>query len=330
MAQVPRSVKFLRKAEAALMAAIEIYNKPDFQYREESFAILALNAWELLLKAKLVAENGNDIRCLYVYEKRQNRTGQLSKKLYLRKNRSGNVHTIGLVRVIAELENNTPVCLSEAVKKNINALIEIRDNAIHYVNASPQLAKQVLEIGTASVKNFIELAKAWFAHDLSSYNLYLMPIGFLGTPKATALAVSPDEKNLVRYLAGLVRDADKEGGADFHVSLAVNLSFTRSSTDAATEVAITDDPNAPQIRLTEEDIRKTYPWDYGELTRRLKERYIDFKTNQKYHKIRKPLMKDLRFVNSRYLDPGNPRSVKKDFYNSNIIREFDRHYTRRS
>ena len=34
------------------MAAIEIYNNPDFLYREEAFAVLAVNGWELLLKAK--------------------------------------------------------------------------------------------------------------------------------------------------------------------------------------------------------------------------------------------------------------------------------------
>ena len=35
-----------------MIAAIEVYNKPDFKYRDESFAILAINAWELLIKAR--------------------------------------------------------------------------------------------------------------------------------------------------------------------------------------------------------------------------------------------------------------------------------------
>lgn len=34
------------------MAAIEIYNKSDFLYREEAFAVLAINGSELLLKSK--------------------------------------------------------------------------------------------------------------------------------------------------------------------------------------------------------------------------------------------------------------------------------------
>jgi hypothetical protein len=56
MARISRSLRFFRTAEAALLASIELYNKPA---AKEAFAILALNAWELLLKAKLLAENRN-------------------------------------------------------------------------------------------------------------------------------------------------------------------------------------------------------------------------------------------------------------------------------
>ncbi|NQT81916.1 DUF3644 domain-containing protein, partial [bacterium] len=200
--QVSRSIRLLRKAEAALVSAIEVYNKPDFEYREETFAILALNAWELLLKAKLLAENDNDPRCLYVYERRQRKDGTLSKKLYLRRNRARNIHTIGLGRVITKLEAKTPVRLPHAVKTNIDAITEIRDNAVHYINASPRLAKRVLEVGTASMKNFIELMKQWFKHGLSDYNLFLMPIGFVSSPAGTAVTLSVDEQNLLSYLVG--------------------------------------------------------------------------------------------------------------------------------
>ena len=34
-------------------------------------------------------------------------------------------------------------------------------------------------------------------------------------------------------------------------------------------------------------------------------------------------------MRSRYLDPGNPRSARKDFYNPNIIAEFDAYYLRK-
>jgi len=254
MAQIAKSVRFFRKAEAALLAAIELYNKPDFHYREEAFAVLALNAWELLLKAKLLAESRNAARCLCCYERRQTKRGDLSTKLYVRRNRTGNVHTIGLGQVIADLENKRGVKLSPSIKANLDGLTEIRDNAVHYINASPHLTKQVLEIGTASVKNFIGLAKAWFQLDLSAYNLYLMPIGFVAAPgSATALSATLDEERLIRYLAALVKESGEATGTEFHVALEVNLSFKRSAADAAAVVAVTHDPTAPKVAISDED-----------------------------------------------------------------------------
>jgi len=46
------SKELAAKAVQAAVAAIEIYNKPNFSYREEAFSLLMLNGWELLLKAK--------------------------------------------------------------------------------------------------------------------------------------------------------------------------------------------------------------------------------------------------------------------------------------
>ena len=52
--------KLLSNAKAAMMAAVEIYNKPMFKYRDECVVILMLNAWELILKATL-SKNGESI-----------------------------------------------------------------------------------------------------------------------------------------------------------------------------------------------------------------------------------------------------------------------------
>ena len=49
----PKHKPFVEKSVGAALSAIEIYNKPDFKYREETFAILMINSWELLLKAKI-------------------------------------------------------------------------------------------------------------------------------------------------------------------------------------------------------------------------------------------------------------------------------------
>jgi hypothetical protein len=315
----------LKTAEAAIISAIEIYNKPAFAYREETFAILALNAWELMLKAKLLALNENDPRCLYV--RIPPISGAQPKKVRFKRNRTGNIMTVGIDACIVAIEK-AGTSVPAAVKTNLEALTEIRDNAIHYINASPVLAKQVLEIGTASLRNFVELGKLWLDLDLSSYSLYLMPIGFLpSATAATAVTVSNDEQNVVNYLASLINKAHDSAAPDYHVSLDVSISFKRTSMASATAVIVTNDPNAMPVMVSEEDIRKQYPWDSAALRKRLKNRYIDFKENQKFHAIRKKLAINPQYMRTRYLDPGNPKSSTKDFYNPNIVSEFDKSYT---
>ena len=48
----------VEKSQAACVAAIETYNRAASEYREENFAILMINAWELLLKARVMMEHG--------------------------------------------------------------------------------------------------------------------------------------------------------------------------------------------------------------------------------------------------------------------------------
>ena len=329
---VSRAARLLQNAEAALMSAIEIYNKPTFAYREETFAILALNGWELLLKAKLLDIRKNKLSCLYVYQRKATAAGQQSSKLYLKKNRTGNTMTVGIDECIRRLEKEG-IVVAEPIKKNLEALTEIRDNAVHYINASPQLSKQVMEIGTACLRNFVELGKQWLGLDLSGYSLYLMPIGFLPSGEtATAITVSNQEQKVVNYLATLMREGHDKKVQDYHVSLDVNISFKRTTAAAANAIIVANnpgDPNAIPVSISEEDIRRQYPWDYGTLTEKLQNRYIDFKANPKYHELRKKIATNPQYMKSRYLDPGNTKSSRKDFYNPNIVAEFDKSYTRR-
>ena len=72
-----KSNELLDKSISAMIAAIEVYNKPDFLYRGETFSILAINSWELLLKAKYLKDNHNKMRSLYVMEPVINKDGNI-------------------------------------------------------------------------------------------------------------------------------------------------------------------------------------------------------------------------------------------------------------
>jgi hypothetical protein len=92
---------------------------------------------------------------------------------------------------------------------------------------------------------------------------------------------------------------------------------------------VTNNPNALPVRLEEEQIRERYPWDYKKLTEECKQRYVDFKVDQKYHKLRQQLENDKRYVHIRHLDPVNPKSPRKKFFNPNILAELDKQFTKK-
>jgi hypothetical protein len=74
--------------------------------------------------------------CLFLKTK----SGKPSKKLQVKRNRSKNVMTMGLEACIVALEKKG-TSIPQAVKKNLEALTEIRDNAIHYLNALSWLSR---------------------------------------------------------------------------------------------------------------------------------------------------------------------------------------------
>ena len=66
--------------------------------------------------------------------------------------------------------------LKDNLRDNIESLIELRDNSIHFINPD-SISKQVQELGFACIKNYMSIIKEWTIKiDLSSYNFYLMPL----------------------------------------------------------------------------------------------------------------------------------------------------------
>lgn len=108
------------------------------------------------------------------------------------------------------------------------------------------------------------------------------------------------------------------------------VSIVASRNNSGNSVKITEDPNAPAIRLEEDDIlKKQYPFSYNDLIKVLAKRFKNFKINNKFHKIRKGLMKYKNLSRTRYLDPDNQKSSKKDFYSPNIVDKFDKFYSKK-
>lgn len=320
--------KLFDKAVSAITSAVEVYNKPGFRYRDETFALLTLNAWELMLKARVVQVNKGKQTAIFVYEKRKTKSGELGTKEYLKRSRSNNPLTIGIMGAIAKLDPHVASRLPEAVKNNINALMEVRDCSAHFFAPSLTLRRQLLEIGTAAVRNFVWYGRKWFSRDLSGDLQILLPIGFVNAASSVVVS-SAEEKNLLKCLGALATSSTASETGDLHFQTAIDIQIRKSGHAETSQVRITNDPTATRIVLLEESVALNFPWTYDEVTKRCKARYTDFSANQKYHGLRKVVADDSKLFKLRLLDPSNPKGIRKPFYSSNVFSIFDKHYTQK-
>jgi len=307
------SERLVEKSLHAALSAIEVYNKPDFKYRVEAFAILMVNAWELLLKAKVAKDNGEQESSLH--QKHKDGTTPLS--------RSGNPRTITIGEAMDKVN------LDQTLADNLFGLIELRDNAIHLLNDSHLLNVKTLEVGTASLRSYLEMGKDWFGMNLSRYNFYLMPMSFFHPHEMQSYSINQEteqHRNLLRYITTLEEKHEADEVQTHNISLHLETKFVKSKLRYAP-----DDPNAISFKVdAEESFQKKYTWSYKDhLVPALSKRYADFKVDKKFLALKKQFEVDEVYSKERHLDWNKPKGQAKRYYCPNILKEFDKHYTKR-
>ena len=257
------SNRLLEKSLSAALLGIELYNKPNVEYREESFAILIINAYELLFKEKVVEDTGK-INSIYEYEKKKLVDNTSSKRDYIKKNRIGEPMTKGITSLMNLLKNQKKI--SPNVIENILMLIEIRDNSIHFVNRDNDLMKYKLyTICVATIKN---------------YYFYITPINFSGINENVETAnLDIAQKNFINYLdmatSGAIND-------EFDICIKTELRFTKVETDEALLLKYAQEGKKINVELSDEIFKKMYPFTYSEMCEILKERWNKYQRNFSY------------------------------------------------
>lgn len=128
---------FLDKSEEAFLMAIEVYNKPTIKYRLEGFAFFICNAWELLLKAKMLKE-GQDI----YFPDKPNRT-------------------ISLSNCVAKVFTND----KDPIRKNLEIIIGLRNTSTHYV--IKEMDSIYLPFMQSNVLNYSQKLYDFFEKDIT-------------------------------------------------------------------------------------------------------------------------------------------------------------------
>lgn len=324
-----RATQLLDKSYSAMISAIEIYNKPLFDYREETFAILSINSWELLLKARILQLDSNRFSSICEYEPKKKADGKPTKKLYKQPNRSGNSKTINLFKAFDRLCNDYGDAIKPVIRKNLEAMVEIRDNSVHFMNKSIELQKVIVEIGTALIKNYVSLVKEWFGRDISSASFILLPLAFVSMNEAPNLVnLGHEEHKLIKFIEKMENHNSPSNESDYVFSLKYEISLSRKGDPSAPQVYLTNSPNAIPVKFDEEEFKTLYPWSYEILSKQLQKRYSNFKQDKKYHSIKKSLEDNPKYCHTRELNPGNPNTSRQKFYSPSVLNEFDKHYTR--
>jgi hypothetical protein len=151
--------RLVANSKSAMVGAIEIYNKPRFDYRDEVFVLLLINAFELLLKA--IVSKGN-------------------KSIFEKKKRNQPYRTINwrtaMTRAVSTAAWPTPIPY-RAVEENLELLSVYRDNAVHFYNA-PGFGVVIYSLAQTSIVNYRDILRAVFGQELADeINWQLMPLG---------------------------------------------------------------------------------------------------------------------------------------------------------
>lgn len=312
----------LDKSVSCMLSAIEIYNKPNFGYREDVFAILCVNSWELLLKAILLKENKYKMNSLYVLVPKKRKDGTSSKLMEISLNRCGNPKTIALPDVINRLKEKG--FIHSGLEQNLEDLIELRDNAIHFANMG-SISKTIQELGFANIKNYMSFIKNNSIDlDLTKYNFYLMPLAYVDSKVDAEAVLTDKEHNYINLIKRQIAESDDAG--EYDIVISIDLKFDKGKSIDA--IKMNYDPDGIPVNITEEDFRKKWPLTYIDMIKKCREIYSDFKQNDKFNAIVRRIKVEGKMCREKKLDIHNLKSPKKTFYSSNVFKEFDKEYTR--
>jgi hypothetical protein len=235
----------------AYALALETINRLLVRYRVESFASLICNAWELLLKARIIELEGKNEAIYFPHQRSHSR-----RSLALRD---------CLKRVIPNEK--------DASRRNLELVADLRDEATHLVIS--RVPKDVIALFQACVLNYHSRLNDWWGLSLSER----MPVGMM----ALIYDLSPDQFDttnprlrrelgadvadyLSRFQAELRKEFDALGRpAEFSIDITYKLALVKKPEDADIVLSSGGSGEATRIIEVAKDPSRTHPFRQKEV-----------------------------------------------------------------
>ena len=218
--------RLLDKSIEAYVLALETINRLTIQYRCETFCYLFCNAWELLLKARILTDKVDDESIYYKQQK-----GRPRRSLSLRD---------CLKQVIQNPNDPT--------RRNLERIEELRDEAVHLVIG--QIPSDVTRLFQAGVINYHRHLNEWFGESLSDrYPVGMLSIVYDRGPDEWDMGNQHLQRELgydaaqflTKFCAEVRNEHDiLERSSEFTIGIEYRLALTKRNDDA--DIALTSGP----------------------------------------------------------------------------------------
>lgn len=249
------SRKLAGNAISAVLAAIEVFNKPRVPYRDEVTVVMLANAWELLLKA-IVSKSGGSI--------------------YLPKKRGEPYKTIGIFdafRKASESVNWSRSVDAQAVAANLELLVLYRNNVVHFYKES-DFGSVLYSLMQTAIYNFRDLACDIFKKDIADEMTWQIlplaarslidPVEYLkGAKNEQSTHRSRAVQDFLTALKRAEEDIESTGGDSGRLLtlFTVSLQSTKKVSDADIVVGVNGDDEQDAVIIQRKvDPNKSHPF----------------------------------------------------------------------
>jgi hypothetical protein len=243
--------RLLEKSVDAYVLALETINRLSIKYRVESFAHLISNAWEVLLKARVLD------------------TSKSRRAIYYKKKRNERKRTLSLRDAVAKVIPNG----KDPVRRNLEKVAELRDDATHFVIS--EVPRDVLLLFQACVINYHKKLNEWFAISMSErVSVGMMTIVYDLSPGGFDLTNAALQrrlgKDVAKYLAtfqdGIQKEFEELGKSpEYSIGIEYKLVLTKKPGEADIVLNVGESEKAGRIVQVAKDPAVSHPYRQKEL-----------------------------------------------------------------
>ena len=245
--------RLLDKSIEAYVLSLETINRLTIEYRLESFCSLFCNAWELLLKAKIILDSGQEASIYYKKQKEGDKARSLSLRECLKK---------------VMLDEKDPI------RRNVERIEDLRDESVHLVIS--RIPRDIVGLFQAGAINYHNRLNKWFGESLADrYPLGMMTIVYDLNPEQSDLSDAQLRKQLGRdtveyltqYCADIRRETKElEHPTEFAIGIEYRLVLTKRHDDGDIILSAgTGDGEPTQVVEVAKDSSTTHPFRQKEL-----------------------------------------------------------------